>query len=82
MRLKVEPFYANWAVIGNVIAGAKLSFDQLDMRGRTFTGYYQVSFFGTGNAAGSGYYRARFEAVKPAVDPGAVSESAQASAER
>jgi len=66
-RLTLSPFYANWVIIGNVIAGAKLSFENLDAPAESFTGYYSISFFGTGNALGSGYYRAGLGPI-PAAD--------------
>ena len=69
-------FYCNWLVIGNVITQVELSVDFVDPAARAFTGYYALQFNGTGNAGGSGYYRA--EAV--AVEEGAplVSQSAPA----
>ncbi|MEM0895358.1 MAG: hypothetical protein AAGJ79_00630 [Verrucomicrobiota bacterium] len=56
--IKLSNFYCNWAVIGNVVTNLKLSLDSIDPKSRTFTGYYSLKFNGTGNAAGSGYYRA------------------------
>ncbi len=56
--LKFSDFYCNWVVIGNVVTQSKFSIDQIDLSERSFTGYYALSFFGTGNASGSGYYRA------------------------
>ena len=51
--------YCNWMVIGNVIQTITLSIDSINIgRSSSFTGYYKISFFGTGNASGSGYYRA------------------------
>ncbi|MEM8782326.1 MAG: hypothetical protein AAGE65_05650 [Planctomycetota bacterium] len=58
VRLKLRPYYANWVIIGNVIAGGKLALDRIDLAEDRFTGYYSVSFFGTGNAIGSGYFEA------------------------
>ncbi|MEM9883823.1 MAG: hypothetical protein AAF800_13000 [Planctomycetota bacterium] len=63
VRLRLRPFYANWAVIGNVIAGGDLSLARIDRRDQTFRGTYRVMFFGTGNATGSGHYRATLGAV-------------------
>ena len=35
----------------------KLSIDHIDLADRTFTGYYRITFYGTGNASGSGYFK-------------------------
>ena len=51
-------FFCNWAVIGNVFAGMKLSVNRVDLSTQSFAGYYSLYFNGTGNAGGSGYYRA------------------------
>jgi hypothetical protein len=45
-------------VVGNVLATADLSIDRIDLKNKTFTGYYRLTFHGTGNVAGSGYYKA------------------------
>lgn len=57
--LQLSNFYCNWAVIGNVLASIKLSVDSIDLPDRTFTGYYRITFYGTGNASGSGYFKGR-----------------------
>lgn len=56
--IDLSNFYCNWAIIGNVITNMELSLDSIDPKKRTFTGYYSLKFIGTGNAGGSGYYRA------------------------
>ena len=67
--LQMSNFYCNWAVIGNVITNATFSIDSVDPVSRSFTGYYKISFYGTGNANGSGYYRAEL-LTKNEVDRG------------
>jgi hypothetical protein len=56
--MELKSFYCNWVLIGNVIVNAKLSIDSISVRERVVTGFYRLTFHGTGNAAGSGYYRA------------------------
>ena len=56
--LHLKPFYCNWLAIGNVIVNAELSIDTISSKANVFTGYYKISFHGTGNALGSGYFRA------------------------
>jgi hypothetical protein len=56
--LLISNFYCNWMLIGNVLVNANLSIDSLDVKEKVVTGYYKLSFHGTGNAAGSGYYKA------------------------
>jgi hypothetical protein len=56
--LKFRPFYCNWVVIGNVLVAADFSIDSISVKDRIVTGYYKLTFHGTGNAAGSGYYKA------------------------
>jgi hypothetical protein len=56
--LELRNFYCNWAVVGNVIVNADLSIDSINLKDRVFTGFYKVTFHGTGNAGGSGYYKA------------------------
>ena len=58
VSVKINSFYCNWALVGNVLVTADLSLDQVNIQEKAFTGFYKVSFHGTGNAAGSGYYRA------------------------
>jgi hypothetical protein len=48
----------NWVVVGNVLVNTDLSIDNISLKDKVFTGFYKVTFHGTGNAAGSGYYRA------------------------
>ena len=57
MALQLRHFYCNWAVVGNVIVNVDLSVDNVSLKDRAFTGFYRITFHGTGNAAGSGYYR-------------------------
>ena len=56
--IELRHFYCNWVVVGNVIVNADLSIDSINLKDRVFTGFYKLTFHGTGNAAGSGYYRA------------------------
>jgi len=58
VSLQLKNFYCNWVVVGNVIVNADLSIDSINLKDRFFTGFYRMSFHGTGNAAGSGYYKA------------------------
>ena len=58
---QLSNFYCNWAVIGNVLASMKLSIDDIDLADKTFTGYYRITFYGTGNASGSGYFKGAIE---------------------
>ena len=63
--IQLSNFYCNWAVIGNVLASIKLSIDSIDLPDQTFTGYYRITFYGTGNASGSGYFKGKIVS-KPA----------------
>lgn len=63
--IQLSNFYCNWAVIGNVLASIKLSIDGIDLPNQTFTGFYRITFYGTGNASGSGYFKGRIVS-KPA----------------
>ncbi len=63
--LELSNFYCNWAVIGNVISNVKLSIDDINVSDRSFTGYYRIAFYGTGNATGSGYFKAQLVDRKP-----------------
>jgi hypothetical protein len=58
LSVQLRNFYCNWLVIGNVVVNADLSIDNVNLKDRVFTGFYKVTFHGTGNAAGSGYYKA------------------------
>jgi hypothetical protein len=58
LALHFGKFYCNWAVVGNVIVSADFSIDSVSVKDRTLTGFYRITFHGTGNAAGSGYFRA------------------------
>ncbi len=56
--IQIGNFYCNWLVVGNVLVNADLSIDGIDLKNKTFTGYYRLTFHGTGNVGGSGYYKA------------------------
>lgn len=58
LSLRFAKFYCNWALVGNVIVSADFAIDSVSVRERTLTGFYRITFHGTGNAAGSGYFRA------------------------
>jgi hypothetical protein len=73
LSLHFARFYCNWALVGNVIVSAALSVDSLSLQDRTLTGYYRITFHGTGNAAGSGYFRA---SIGPAAPAGATAARA------
>ena len=59
MAVQLRDFYCNWVVVGNVVVNADFSIDHIDSQNKVFNGFYKITFHGTGNAAGSGYYRAR-----------------------
>lgn len=61
LSLRFGKFYCNWALVGNVIVSADFSIDSVSVADRTLTGFYRITFHGTGNAAGSGYFRASIE---------------------
>ena len=63
LSLHFGKFYCNWALVGNVIVNAEFSIDSVSVKDRTFTGYYRLTFYGTGNAAGSGYFKAALAPV-------------------
>ncbi|MBV8653160.1 MAG: hypothetical protein JO255_16970 [Alphaproteobacteria bacterium] len=56
--IQASNFYCNWMAVGNVLVNADLSIDRIDLKDKSFTGYYKLGFYGTGNVSGSGYYRA------------------------
>jgi hypothetical protein len=58
--VEMSNFYCNWMVIGNVIANADFSIETINLEEKAFTGFYKLTFHGTGNATGSGYYKAIF----------------------
>jgi hypothetical protein len=58
ITLELRNFYCNWIVVGNVIVNADFSIDYIDPQNKVFSGFYKMTFHGTGNAAGSGYFRA------------------------
>ena len=58
ITVQLQNFYCNWVVVGNVLVNADFSIDHIDSRKKVFNGFYKITFHGTGNAAGSGYYRA------------------------
>ncbi|HEV2441104.1 MAG TPA: hypothetical protein VGT07_01185 [Steroidobacteraceae bacterium] len=61
LSLRLGRFYCNWALVGNVIVSADFSIDSISLADKTFTGFYRITFHGTGNAAGSGYFRASIQ---------------------
>ncbi|MEM1166340.1 MAG: hypothetical protein AAGI30_08625 [Planctomycetota bacterium] len=62
VNIEFDSFYCNWIGIGNVVTDMSLSIDRINLETASFTGYYKLTFFGTGNATGSGYY---FASVRP-----------------
>jgi hypothetical protein len=58
VTVQLRHFYCNWVVVGNVVVNADLSIDYIDPQQQSINGFYKISFHGTGNASGSGYYRA------------------------
>ena len=62
--VEMSNFYCNWMGIGNVIANADFSIDTINLEQKAFTGFYKLTFHGTGNATGSGYYKAIFKPKK------------------
>ena len=58
ITVQLRNFYCNWVVVGNVVVNADFSIDHIDSQNKVFNGFYKITFHGTGNAAGSGYYRA------------------------
>ena len=58
LSMQLDGFYCNWIVVGNVIVSTDLSIDNIQLKDRVFSGFYKVTFHGTGNAAGSGYFKA------------------------
>jgi hypothetical protein len=58
ITMQLQHFYCNWVAVGNVIVNADFSIDHIDSQNKLFNGFYKITFHGTGNAAGSGYYRA------------------------
>ena len=67
VTVRLRNFYCNWVVVGNVIVNADFSIDHIDARNHVFNGFYKLSFHGTGNAAGSGYYKAVVRPESPRV---------------
>jgi hypothetical protein len=58
ITVQLRSFYCNWVVVGNVLVNADFSIDRIDSHSKVFSGFYKITFHGTGNAAGSGYYKA------------------------
>jgi len=58
ITVQLQSFYCNWVAVGNVFVNADFSIDHIDSQHKVFNGFYKITFHGTGNAAGSGYYRA------------------------
>ena len=59
--LSLSLLYCNWIVIGNVVTDLKMPVDRINLQRGIFTGYYELCFYGTGNAFGSGYFRGKVE---------------------
>jgi hypothetical protein len=57
-KITLSDFYCNWAGIGNVLTNIDLSIDSINPADKSFTGFYKISFYGTGNATGSGSFKA------------------------
>jgi hypothetical protein len=68
-NLEFANFYCNWMAIGNVVTTIKLSIDSIHLNDQSFTGYYSMTFYGTGNANGSGYYKAAIVAALQEREP-------------
>ncbi len=58
VAVQLRDFYCNWLAVGNVLVNADFSIDRIDSQNRVFNGFYKVTFHGTGNVSGSGYYKA------------------------
>jgi hypothetical protein len=58
VAVQLREFYCNWLAVGNVLVNADFSIDHIDSQNRVFNGFYKVTFHGTGNVSGSGYYKA------------------------
>ena len=58
ITVQLKSFYCNWVVVGDVLVNADFSIDHIYPQSKVFNGFYKITFHGTGNAAGSGYYRA------------------------
>jgi hypothetical protein len=58
ITVQLQNSYGNWVVVGNFLVNADFSIDHIDPQNKVFNGFYKITFHGTGNAAGSGYYRA------------------------
>jgi hypothetical protein len=67
--VQLRHFYCNWVVVGNVIVNADFSIDNINLEEKAVTGFYKVTFHGTGNAAGSGYYRAVITPTQSQITP-------------
>jgi hypothetical protein len=65
ITVELQTFYCNWLVVGNVVVNADFSIDHIDSQNKVFNGYYKITFHGTGNVAGSGYYRAVIVSGQP-----------------
>ncbi|MEO1080302.1 MAG: hypothetical protein AAFY29_12165 [Pseudomonadota bacterium] len=58
LRVRIPNFYCNWAGIGNVLTTMTFAIRDISADRSYFTGYYKIEFYGTGNATGSGFFRA------------------------
>ena len=59
LRVRIPSFYCNWAGIGNVLTSMTFAIRDISADRSYFTGYYRIEFYGTGNATGSGFFRAQ-----------------------
>jgi hypothetical protein len=65
ITVQLRNFYCNWVVVGNVLVNTDFSIDHIDSHRKAFNGFYKITFHGTGNAAGSGYYKALIVPADP-----------------
>jgi hypothetical protein len=79
ITVQLQNFYCNWVVVGNVFVNADFSIDHIDPQNKVFNGFYKITFHGTGNAAGSGYFRAVIVPRLPDGEPLSASPAVAAS---
>ncbi|WP_334029261.1 hypothetical protein [Alteromonas sp. P256] len=60
-KLEFPSTYCNWMGIGNVAQSMSFSIERIDVDASSFSGFYKIAFYGTGNASGSGYFTAFIE---------------------
>jgi hypothetical protein len=49
LSVQLGNFYCNWVVIGNVVVNVDLSIEDINLKDKAFTGFYKMTFHGTGN---------------------------------